>query len=163
MQRTGMVVLCVMIALLAAGAWGIAGAGEDETEMCIPMGSFEIAPPDSVDAKRPATIFPHAVHFDYSCNECHHKWDKVSAVQGCTTSGCHDLTESPEKPVKHLNYTEEAIKYYKFAYHKQCVGCHKDLKAQNKKTAEAARLNDKETQVMKTGPTSCKGCHVEEE
>ena len=56
MQRTGMVVLCLMVALLTAGAWGIAGAGEDEAEMCIPMGSFEIAPPDSVDAKRPATI-----------------------------------------------------------------------------------------------------------
>jgi len=163
MQRTGILILCLMIALLTVGIWGIAGAGESESEMCIPMGSFAISAPDSVDPARPAVEFPHSVHFDYSCKECHHKWDNESPIQSCTTSGCHDLTESPEKPVRHLQYTSEAIKYYKFAFHKQCVGCHRDLKQQNRTVAEALRLNDKETCLNATGPTGCKACHAVEE
>jgi hypothetical protein len=163
MQRTGIVILCLMIALLTGGVLGIVGAVESESEMCIPMGSFPIAAPDSVDPMRPAVSFPHAVHFNYSCKECHHKWDNEATIQGCMTSGCHDLTESPEKPVKHLQYTSESIKYYKFAFHKQCVGCHRELKQQNKEETEALKLNDKETRLSATGPTGCKSCHDVEE
>ena len=163
MQRTGIVILCLMIALLTGGVLSIAGAGESESEMCIPMGSFSITAPDSVDPGRSAVAFPHAVHFDYSCKECHHMWDNESVIQGCMTSGCHDLTESPERPVKHLQYTSEAIKYYKFAFHKQCIGCHRELKQQNKEVTEALRLDDKETRLSATGPTGCKACHSVEE
>jgi len=163
MQRTGIAILCLMIALLTGGVLGIAGAGESESEMCIPMGSISLAAPDSVEPKRSGVEFPHSVHFDYSCKECHHKWDNESAIQGCMTSGCHDLTESPEKPVKHLQYTDEAIIYYKFAFHKQCIGCHKELKELNREAAEALRLNDDDTRLSATGPTGCKACHAVEE
>ena len=69
-------------------------AGDD---FCIPMGSFLLEPPESVTANRSAVDFPHSRHFVYKCSECHHKWDKVSQIDNCTTSGCHDLIESPKK------------------------------------------------------------------
>ena len=163
MLRAGIVMLCLMIALFTGDVAGIAGAGESDSEICIPMGSFSIAAPDSVDPKRPEAVFPHSAHFNYACKECHHTWDQESEIQGCMTSGCHDLTESPEKPVKHLQYTREAIKYYKFAFHKQCIECHRELKAQNRQEASTLRVNDSETRLSATGPTGCKGCHEVEE
>jgi hypothetical protein len=42
-----------------------------------------------------------------------------------------------------------------------CIGCHKEIKAQNKRLEMSGRvLKDR---LPNPGPSSCKGCHIEEE
>lgn len=137
-------------------------SGQEQEDLVIPMGSFLLEPPESVTAKRSAVDFPHSRHFDFNCMECHHKWDKVSQIDNCTVSGCHDLLESPKKANKKAISEEEAILYYKNAYHKTCIGCHKDIKAQNLLAESRLRVNDKDTVIKKVGPTTCKVCHLPE-
>jgi hypothetical protein len=159
MRRIGIVVFCLMMVLLLGSTLNITGANETQEEMCIPMGAFIIEPPASVEAKRSPVEFPHSIHFNYKCQKCHHKWSGLDEVQSCTTSGCHDLTKSPEKPLRHLEYTDKAIKYYKYAYNKQCIGCHKEIKSENEERAKKIRFDDKGTKILKTGPTGCVDCH----
>lgn len=129
-------------------------------DMCVPMGDIDLKPLTE-EAKREKVTFPHAVHFNYACQECHHKWNGEDAVTGCATSGCHDLTAAPKtedgKPVK-----DPVLKsrYYKKAYHDMCIGCHKAIKIENKKM-EAAKtaLGEK---LEPTGPTACNQCHPKE-
>jgi hypothetical protein len=138
---------------------GISLTVADEAEdMCIPMGTIELAPPETVEAKRSAVAFHHPTHFDFACMECHHTWDKVSAIQGCMTSGCHDLDKLEKKDA--ANKTE-AMRYYKNAYHKMCITCHKEIKAQNAKIEKSQVAI--EGKLMAAGPTSCLGCHPKDE
>jgi hypothetical protein len=129
-------------------------------EMCVPMGSIDLNPL-AQEAKRSAVSFPHAVHFSYACQRCHHKWTGEAPVVGCTTSGCHDLAEAPKtekgKPAKDPLLM---ARYYKNAYHDMCIGCHKELKIENKKMEAAkASLGEK---LAATGPTGCNQCHPKE-
>ena len=144
--------------LLMTMIWGTLLVADDE--MCVPMGEITLEPL-AEEAKRSAVDFPHAVHFNYSCAECHHQWDNTSAIQSCTTSGCHDLTEAPKmddgKPVKD---PDMKILYYKKAYHDLCIGCHKEIKKKNKAMeASKASLGEK---LPPTGPTGCNQCHPKE-
>jgi len=132
-----------------------------DDEMCVPMGEITLASL-AKDAQRSEVTFPHAVHFSYACQECHHKWNKIEAIQSCTTSGCHDLDKAPVdekgKPVK-----DKVIKarYYKNAYHDNCIGCHKEIKMKNRAMeASKAALGEK---LPPTGPTGCIQCHPKEE
>jgi len=86
------------------------------------MGSMLLKAPKSVESKRPAVNFPHVAHFDYACKKCHHTWSGAEPIVGCKASGCHDLETSP-KPGNKAKAGSE-MKYYKNAYHTQCVGCH---------------------------------------
>lgn len=129
-------------------------------EMCVPMGDIDLKPLTE-EAKRAEVAFPHAVHFDYACQECHHKWNGKAPIVGCATSGCHDLTAAPKtkegKPVKDPALK---IRYYKKAYHDMCIGCHKAIKVKNKKMESAkASLGQK---LAATGPTGCNQCHPKE-
>ena len=131
---------------------------EEGLEMCIPMGEIELAPPETIEAKRAAVAFDHPTHFDFACMECHHKWDKVSPIAGCMTSGCHDLDKLEKKTSANK---AEAVRYYKNAYHKMCITCHKEIKAQNVKIEKSQIAI--EGKLMAVGPTSCIGCHPKDE
>ena len=74
----------------------------------------------------------HAEDYKIACTECHHKWKKEEAKQPKKYSDCH----KEKKEGKTLGL--------KRAFHKNCMGCHKELKKQGKPT----------------GPTTkCSQCH----
>ena len=148
-------VLLLVTVVLMSLIWGTLLVADEE--MCVPLGEISIAPLVE-DAKRSEVTFPHAVHFSYSCQSCHHKWDNKAPITGCTASGCHDLEQAPKtkdgKPVKDPALS---ARYFKKAYHDKCIGCHKEIKQKNK-TMEASvtALGDK---LKPTGPTGCNQCH----
>jgi hypothetical protein len=135
---------------------------EAADEICIPMGSFMLEPPESATAKRPAVDFPHSRHFDYSCKTCHHKWDYESAILTCTTSGCHDAVEPPKKSSDGGDENNSESRYFKDAFHNNCITCHKKIRSNNIKAEKKLRITDKDTKIMKAGPLSCKACHQPE-
>ena len=89
------------------------------------MGIIPLEPPDTVEAKRATVEFQHSRHFVLACNNCHHTWDGSEPVTGCMTSGCHDLDALPRKEGSKAIDKDQAFRYYKNAYHGQCIGCHK--------------------------------------
>jgi len=153
-------IFCLILALIFGNAMVVTGESEDG-DMIVPMGSILLGPPDSVENPRPAVEFPHPVHFDFNCQTCHHKWDKETPIVGCTTSGCHDITEAPTRAERIQNEDNVADRYYKTAYHKMCITCHKEMRAQNKKMELSGRVLAEN--LPSTGPTGCKECHIPEE
>ena len=162
-----MVILCVATifvlggALMASGSW-VEGIDE-EGELTIPLGNLSVSAPSDAEITLPDSLFPHNRHMTYSCDTCHHKWDYTEDLQSCTASGCHDLAKAPEKSVKDGAYTEESIRYYKYAYHQMCRGCHREINAQNRAIDNQNRFAGSGAAIMRNGPVSCKGCHKEEE
>ncbi len=150
-------VLFVTVALGCSLFGSLLIAAED---MCVPMGNITLEPLAKV-SKRSEVTFPHAVHFSYDCQSCHHNWSAKEPVVGCTTSGCHDLTAMPKtedgKPTKDA---ELRIRYYKKAYHDMCIGCHKSIKQENKRMEAAKTALDQK--LAPVGPTSCNACHPKE-
>ncbi len=127
-----------------------------QDEMCVPMGDITIVPLTD-KPQRSEVNFPHAVHFAYKCQECHHTWNGQELITGCSTSGCHDAAASPvDASGKPVNNPAQSIRYYKNAYHQMCIGCHKTIAAQNRKI-EATRIGSQT--VLPNGPTGCKDCH----
>lgn len=159
MDRFRTVALLLIVVLVCGGLWGVAAQGSEEAEtLCIPMGHIVLSAPDGVEAKRSAVDFPHNLHFGYNCKTCHHKWENDTDLNGCMA--CHDLTESPSKAGGGKVDPEEAVMYYKTAYHKMCIGCHKEIKQKSAALAKSGRvLKDK---LPPTGPTGCAGCHPKE-
>ena len=160
MQKLRIVGLIVVI--VTFGLSLIVSGQETAEEICIPMGSFKIDPPEGVTARRPSVDFPHSRHFDYSCNACHHKWDHEGPIVGCATSGCHDVLKPPKKNQKNAEQKNVAMRYFKNAYHNNCLDCHKSIRKQNIEAEKKLRLSDKDTKLKKAGPLSCKNCHKEE-
>lgn len=162
MHRIRIGVLCLMMVFLLGISWEATGlekeAGKQETEeMCVPMGMIVLAPAESVEKKKTPVEFPHARHFVYECKACHHKWEGTTQINSCTTSDCHDLLKPPKAPTKYLAYTDTGIKYFKYAFHEKCVGCHKAIKSKRKEM-EMSYVTLKE-KLPKTGPTGCIECH----
>jgi hypothetical protein len=144
----------IVLGLMGGAVWAA------EVEMCVPMGTITLEPL-SADNQRVAVQFPHAIHFGYSCQECHHTWDRESTITGCSTSGCHDLAEAPKgeggRPSK------DAVlqaRYFKNAYHSLCIGCHKAIAKENQKL-QATRLPT-DQKLAAGGPTGCIQCHPTE-
>ena len=152
--------LMVGVAILAVVSFSLVLAEEPEDSMCIPMGTIAIEPPDGVESKRTAVDFPHATHFNYTCSTCHHKWDRETPVLSCMTTGCHDVVVSPKKSKGHNIDPELAVRYYKAAYHDACIGCHKEIKQQNKANENSYRSVT--TPIQPSGPTGCAECHPKE-
>ena len=160
MYKISLGVFCLILALIFGNAMVVSGESDDGA-MSVPMGNITLEPPDSVEDPRPVVEFPHAVHFDYNCMTCHHKWDKETPIQGCMTSGCHDITQAPTREEKLQSDDNLAMRYYKTAYHKMCITCHKEIKLQNKELEMSGRALAEN--LPNSGPTSCKECHVPEE
>jgi hypothetical protein len=165
MNKIRIGVLCLMMAFFLGLSWGTtrqdADAGIEKIEfMRVPMGVIVLQPEGTVEPERSPVEFHHSKHFIYECRTCHHKWDGKTQISSCTASGCHDLLESPKKPTKYLAYTETGIKYFKYAFHQSCVGCHKAIKAQRKEMEMSYRML--KTKLPNTGPTGCIECHPKE-
>ena len=91
----------------------------------------------------------HNVDYKIGCAECHHVykegknvWKEGDETQKC--DACHSEAKAP-KGAK-MAKKEKITKYHYSAIHKNCKGCHKDLK----KAGEP------------TGPVTCKKCHPKE-
>ena len=169
MHRIRIGVLCLMmvfvlgISLEATGQDTDADEQKDEQkieDMSVPMGVIVLEPDASIEQKKSAVGFPHSKHFVFDCRRCHHKWEGNTKIANCTASKCHDQLKSPEKPTKYLSYTETGIKYYKYAYHQRCVGCHKERKIKRKNMEMSYKVL--EAKLPKTGPTGCIECHPKE-
>lgn len=135
---------------------------ESSTEsLSVPLGNIVIEPPEAVDAKKGAVTFPHGLHFQFSCQDCHHDWDGESEVEGCMASGCHDEFEpSGTRDIR----DPDNVLYYLAAYHNVCIGCHRDLEAAAKEQGQAKADPDAPASVKKapriqSGPVGCTGCH----
>jgi len=133
------------------GFFAVSGFSE-EGELCFPLGTITLTPPEGVEAERAPVEFPHSVHFDYSCKACHHEWTGGEEDLGCMASGCHDSGTSLL-----MTNPDEAYRYFKTAYHAQCIGCHKEIKEENLR--KEMSLKDIEEPLPKTGPTGCNECH----
>ena len=154
MHRVQTLMISVAVVLMFGIGWDVADEAEDT--LCIPMGTITLEAPAGVDAQRAEVEFPHSVHFDFNCKECHHTWDGETAILSCTASGCHDLTQVPEEGFK----PGESVAYYKSAFHDACIGCHKSIKLRNKKLEKS--MVSLEGELQRSGPTGCTGCHPKE-
>jgi hypothetical protein len=164
MRKLQVGVLFLAAIFLFGMALNVFGQNKNESkkaleDMCVPMGVIALKPPASVKPERPPVNFNHSKHFTYDCRTCHHKWEGTAKITGCTASNCHDLLKSPKNPTHYLAYTKEGIKYYKYAYHENCIGCHKKLKAKQKKLEMSYKALQKTEQIL---PTSCNDCHTKE-
>jgi hypothetical protein len=162
MHRILIGVMCLMMIFIFGITLEVAGQDSGDNEqslenMLVPMGVIVLKPDESVEQKKTPVEFYHSKHFVYDCKTCHHKWEGNTKIVNCSTSDCHDLLKSPKKPTKYLSYTDTGIKYYKYAFHQQCVGCHKEIKIKRKKMEMSYKTL--EVQLPKTGPTGCKECH----
>ncbi len=161
MLKSIMTAIAFYIFLIAGGL----AAAAEKTEVTmdaifVPVGRLALAPPVGVTPKRSAVAFPHSQHFDYTCKTCHHKWDGNSEVQSCTASKCHDQLSLPAKSKKARADRLEEIRYFKYAFHRQCIGCHREIRIHNEKLE---RSRKKITEPLQwPGPTSCVGCHPRE-
>ena len=120
MYRTRFVVLGFVLVLILGSTLAIAAQNEkkDGDNLSVPVGTIELNPPEAVEATKSVVEFPHSRHFTNNCLECHHKWDMGPELQGCKTSGCHELTKAPQKSEK-----IDMVMYYKKAFHEKCMGC----------------------------------------
>ena len=160
MRKISVGVFCLILAVTFGNVMVVSGQSEDET-MSVPLGDILLEPPEGVEAKRSPVNFPHSIHFSYNCLTCHHKWALNEPVVGCMTTACHEVKESPVKAGQGKVDDAQLIKYYKTAYHRMCINCHKDIKAQNKKLEMSGRILKEN--LPNSGPTSCIQCHPKEE
>ena len=123
MQKVGIFVMCIMMAIVFGSVLVVSGE-EDAEDMCVPMGTIVLSAPDGVEQKRASVEFPHSRHFGFECQTCHHKWEGTNEIKGCMTSGCHDVTEAATKSRQGTPLRAEEIRYFKKAYHESCIGCH---------------------------------------
>ena len=159
MHKISFCVLGIIMGLVLGTAAIVSGQAEEE--MCVPLGPIILEPLDSVEAKRTEVEFPHSQHMvAVDCKTCHHKWIGDETIQGCTASSCHDVAVSPTRSQKSRVEPDQAILYYKTAFHQMCIGCHKEMKQINKELEMSYKRLDKE--LPQTGPTGCIQCHPKE-
>ncbi len=150
MERAAVLVICLALVFAVGTAMDAVGSQEGE-ELCVPLGSLTLRPPEGADAQKSDVEFPHGVHFNYSCQECHHNWEGTAENLNCMTSGCHDLVEAPR------DNPDQSILYYKNAFHELCIGCHKKIKAENRQLEMSGKIIKEK--LPRTGPTGCTECH----
>jgi hypothetical protein len=156
MQLRAFAMLCGL--LMVAMGFSIEVAGESaEDQMCVPMGEITIRPPAGLEPTKSVVQFPHSRHFDTECKVCHHKWEGQERIQSCRAPGCHDQISTPEKSEDYLSYSDVSIRYYKYAYHKACIGCHKEIRARNLQRAKSYQVV--EEKLPEAGPSGCIECH----
>lgn len=161
MLKISLGVFCLVLAIIFGNALVVTGSNDAE-EMCIPMGTILLEPLEGVEAKRTPVDFHHPTHFGFSCQSCHHKWvDTNKPIEGCSTTGCHDVAEAPKKSETGKIDKDLAARYYKTAYHNLCIGCHKEMQVQNKALEMSGRILKEN--LPNAGPIGCIGCHPKEE
>ena len=73
-------------------------------------------------------VFPHRLHASMSemgvgCMQCHHYTEEGAAIQRCST--CHAMSPDPAQE----NLEQPSLKG---AYHRQCIGCHREWSHETK-------------------------------
>lgn len=126
------------------------------TSLSVPLGTITLEAPEGVYAKRPPVEFPHNLHFDFSCQTCHHDWDGTTGIENCTASGCHDQLE-PDEKTRNINDPKN-VQYYLAAYHKACIQCHRDLVKERKILEKTASFDS--SMLPASGPVVCAQCHI---
>lgn len=155
-MRKSLWTIAVAVLIVLGMVWGSVSAAKED-EMCVPMGKM-VLEKLTKEAKRASVTFQHPVHFGISCKECHHTWNFVEPIGSCSAAGCHDLAEAPlDEEGRPSRDPLLQIRYYKNAFHNQCVGCHQDIKQRNK-ALEASRRPGA-ARFEPTGPTGCIQCH----
>jgi len=162
-----MVILCLAIFMLLGGTLMASNVSfsediDEEDTLCIPVGKFALGAPDGAQQTLAGVEFPHSRHMTYNCSTCHHKWKYHAIVDTCATSGCHDLTEAPADAIKDGKYTAEGIRYYKYAYHNLCRGCHRENNAAFLEREKQDRFGTEPLEALRNGPVGCVGCHPKE-
>jgi hypothetical protein len=156
MQLKALAMFCV--ALFVAMFFSIEVSGESaEEQMCVPMGTITIKPPAGLKPTKSTVAFPHSRHFATECRVCHHKWEGQKKIQSCRSAGCHDQISAPEKSGTYLSYSDVSIRYFKYAYHQACIGCHKQIRAKNLQLAKSYQVV--EEKLPEAGPSGCIECH----
>jgi len=155
MRKNFFFALIGMVSVLLTVPW--VPAEDTMDALYLPVGTLTISPPRGVEPRRSPVAFPHSRHFDYNCKSCHHKWDGHSPVNNCTASGCHDLVSTSKDSKSKIASEIEDQRYFKTAYHQNCITCHKSLKLERHGLEKSNALL---TQPLpKTGPTGCVECH----
>ncbi len=156
MDKIGIGILCVMMVVILGTTLKVSGQNQEE-DMLVPMGVITLEAPDGVEIKRAPVEFKHGLHLVRGCKECHHTWKGDGQIKTCATSECHNLIKSPGKSKKYLSYTKESILYFKYAYHKMCISCHKDIRMKNTALEMSSKVvKDK---LQRAGPLGCVPCH----
>lgn len=155
MRSLSVLGVVVLIGTIALTAIGTTVAGDEE--MCVPMGTLMLRPPSSVEAQRSPVAFDHGRHMILACNSCHHTWEGVEPITGCMAAGCHDLDALPRKADSTTIDRSQAFRYYKDAFHGQCIGCHRTMQQEIRQMAASVAPIDGRLPV--TGPTGCIDCH----
>ncbi len=151
-------IILVLVIVLLAGPAAVSGDRLDA--ISVPVGTLVLHPPSGIVAVRSAVAFPHSLHFTYACNQCHHKWNGLTQVKTCMAAGCHDALDPPKTSEKALAYDMEAMPYFKYAFHKRCIGCHKEIRTINH--AKEKSIFGPGGKVSNLGPVGCVGCHERE-
>jgi hypothetical protein len=154
-NRIGLVVLLVVGLVLFGVVQAFSGPANNS---CFGDETYQLKPPEGVQAKRGAVKFPHQAHFEFACAKCHHTFDGSEPPMGCMVSGCHDATAAPIRTGK--AGSAENMDYFKNAFHQTCwLGCHKEIKAKNLELQKTAVAAGTKAKLLKSGPTTCDGCH----
>jgi len=138
--------------------WGPVWAAE--VEMCVPMGDITLEAL-SADAKRAAVNFPHAAHFGYSCQQCHHTWDRTTPVTGCSATGCHDMAEAPKTEDGRRSRTRCCKRVILKMPIMPCVSAAIRRYTKKTKKLQATRMPT-DQKLAGSGPTGCIQCHPKE-
>ena len=160
LKNTVVLLIGISCLVFSFSSQSIANSVKEWSVIYIPIRTIFIGPPGNIIPRRPPSNFPHPAHFNYSCKTCHHAWDGYKHIRSCTASGCHDATKVPRKDTAFGGESTSNIRYYKYAYHNMCIGCHRQIKVKNKKL-EASRRVIRES-IAASGPTGCVGCHQKE-
>jgi hypothetical protein len=134
---------------------------KEETAMetlAVPMGNITLSALPHIEPKRSEVNFPHSIHFTHTCATCHHKWDLVSPVQSCGTSGCHDLQKPNSKATsaKPAKPWPQDKPYFQDAFHTTCLGCHRAMIANRRELVKAGTPLE---EIPTPGPAGCNRCH----
>lgn len=151
-------ILSILVCVAAVFCLPVFSASVDETNETLnaPLGILVLKPPENTSPVNSLVEFPHSRHFTYDCRRCHHKWEGDARNLSCGTSNCHDLS-AVSKTEGGKAGKDLSSRYFKKAYHDQCIGCHKEIKANNSEI----ELSKKElkSKLPKSGPTGCVECH----
>ena len=139
------VVVFLGLALLGFSGWSMAGDNPKE------MAEIKVPLKKEYQVKMGKVVFPHARHFldaGHSCGTCHHvKKSKVNGKfvpQPMTVEKVRELAAEGKSAFQCKTCHGDLKKaQYKKLFHRNCLSCHKKLRAQGKKL-----------------PVKCRDCHV---
>jgi hypothetical protein len=143
MKRHFLIISCVLFAFTLT--YSLLFADDDNFD--VPMKTIILKAPADAKVKKTPVLFDHTSHSRFACLACHHEWDLVSDIQGCSASGCHEkLMPSPPSGMPSQGGSAISITG---AFHRACRQCHRDYQKEI-----GARPGDEEV-----APVACDGCH----